>query len=94
MASFASVPAVAGCTLMLAACGGSGVGVSAAGASNGANTGAGLTFAKCMRAHGVPNWPDPVFPPGGGIEVGPPPGSTVKLSAPAVAQAQKVCGHP
>jgi hypothetical protein len=29
---------------------------------------AGLRFARCMRAHGVPNWPDPsVGPQGGGV---------------------------
>ena len=166
IAPFASVLAVAACALMLAACGGAGVGVSAAGTSNGANNQAGLTFAKCMRAHGVsgfpdpggsptsgisilgisipptmnihapafhaalnlcmtafnaahprppitasqkegavkfsecmrahgvPNYPDPAFPPGGGIEIGPRPGSNVNMSAPAVAQAQKVCGRP
>jgi hypothetical protein len=166
IAPFASVLAGAACALMLAACGGAGVGVSAAGTSNGANNEAGLTFAKCMRAHsvsgfpdpggaatsgvsilgisipptmnihapafqaalnqcmkafnaghprppitasqkaaavkfsecmrahGVPNYPDPVFPPGGGIEIGPRPGSNVNMSAPEVVQAQKVCGDP
>jgi hypothetical protein len=29
---------------------------------------AGLEFARCMRSHGVPNWPDPsVGPQGGGV---------------------------
>jgi hypothetical protein len=27
-----------------------------------------LANAQCMREHGVPNYPDPTFPPGGGIE--------------------------
>jgi hypothetical protein len=166
MALFASALAVTACALMLAACGGAGVGVTAAGTSNDATNEAGLTFAKCMRAHGVsgfpdpggaatsgisilgisipstmnihapafqaalnlcmkafnaghprppisasqkeaavkfsecmrahgvPNYPDPVFPPGGGIEIGPRPGSNVNMSAPAVGQAQKVCGRP
>jgi hypothetical protein len=148
MALFASVLAVTACALMLAACGGAGVGVTAAGTSNDATNEAGLTFAtsgisilgisipstmnihaptfqaalnlcmkafnaghprppisasqkeaavkfsECMRAHGVPNYPDPVFPPGGGIEIGPRPGSNVNMSAPAVGQAQKVCGRP
>jgi hypothetical protein len=166
MAPLASVLAGAASALMLAACGGAGVGVSAAGTSNGASNEAGLTFAKCMRAHSVsgfpdpggavtsgisilgisipptmnihapafqaalnlcmkafnaghprppitasqkaaaakfsecmrahdvPNYPDPVFPRGGGIEIGPRPGSNVNMSAPAVAHAQKVCGGP
>lgn len=165
MPLFASVLAAVACALMPAACGGAGVGVSAAGTSTGANNESGFTFAKCMRAHGVsglpdpggsptsgisilgisipstmniqapafraalnlcmkafnaghprppitasqkaaavkfsecmrahdvPNYPDPVFPPGGGIEVGPRPGSNVNMSAPVVAQAQKVCGR-
>ena len=24
-----------------------------------------LRFARCMRSHGVPNWPDPTIGPGG-----------------------------
>jgi hypothetical protein len=26
-----------------------------------------LAFAACMRKHGLPDWSDPTFPPGGGI---------------------------
>jgi hypothetical protein len=28
-----------------------------------------LTWAKCIRAHGMPNFPDPVFPGGGAVQV-------------------------
>jgi len=30
---------------------------------------AGLTFARCMRSHGVPNWPDPRTDPESGLVV-------------------------
>lgn len=61
---------LAGATLALAACGGSS-GNSSAGATSPASGGADVAaqsansnklekFAQCMRAHGVPNFPDPV----------------------------------
>lgn len=43
--------------------------------------------AECMRAHGVPNYPDPVFPRGGGIETPVPPNNS-----PAFLSAAKACG--
>jgi hypothetical protein len=54
---------------------------------------AAVRFSECMRAHGVPNFPDPRFPPGGGIAIGPGPGSNINLNGPAVLQAQKACGN-
>jgi hypothetical protein len=48
-------------------------------------------FAECMRKHGVPNYPDPVFPPGGGIER--PDASGLNLQAPAVREAAKTCNN-
>ena len=33
---------------------------------------AALKFAQCMRAHGVPHFPDPRFPAGGGIAIATP----------------------
>ena len=50
---------------------------------------AGREFARCMRSHGVPNWPDPTTQPGGGapqyyIRVSRPP-------APPVAAAIGAC---
>jgi hypothetical protein len=49
-------------------------------------------FAECMRKHGVPNYPDPVFPPGGGIER--PNVSGLNLDSPAVRRAASACNGP
>ncbi|HEY1512405.1 MAG TPA: hypothetical protein VGF66_01540 [Gaiellaceae bacterium] len=60
MSTRGSVVAVAALALLAAGCGGGGSGSAApptTGAS-GAQTAA-LAFARCMRAHGLPNWPDP-----------------------------------
>jgi hypothetical protein len=46
-------------------------------------------FSQCMRAHGVPDYPDPVFPAGGGIER--PSGPGISKESPAVRQAAAVC---
>jgi hypothetical protein len=50
-----------------------------------------LAFARCMRSHGVPNFPDPIFPAGGGIERPGAPG--INRHAPAVARAAAVCNR-
>ena len=34
-----------------------------------------LTWAKCIRAHGVPNFPDPTFSAGGAVQISGPDGS-------------------
>ena len=52
---------------------------------------AALAFSRCMRHHGVPNFPDPVFK-NGGIGEAPPPG--VSPNSPALLRAQKACGQP
>lgn len=46
-----------------------------------------LAFARCMRSHGVPNFPDPT--PGHGVQIGA--GSGVDPSSPAFQSAQKTC---
>lgn len=48
-----------------------------------------LKNARCMRAHGVPNFPDPTFPPGGGVERQLPSG--IDLNSPALQAAAKAC---
>jgi hypothetical protein len=67
--------------LVLTACGSSKSGSS----SNRAN--AGIRFADCMRANGVPNFPDP--PSGGGIQI--PDGSGINPRSPAFQSALKGC---
>jgi hypothetical protein len=51
-----------------------------------------IAKARCVRTHGVPNFPDPTFGPGGegaGIKLGP--GDNPQ--APAVRRAFKACAH-
>jgi hypothetical protein len=75
--------------LCVAACGGSG---QSGGTGTGTNAKAGfnqgLKFAACMRANGVPNFPDPSA--GGGINISP--GSGLNPQSPAFQGAQKTCG--
>ncbi len=49
-----------------------------------------LKHAQCMRAHGVPNYPDPTIPSHGPIMTGPPPG--INTNSPAFQQAATACG--
>lgn len=51
-----------------------------------------LRFSECMRAHGVSDYPDPIFPRGGGIESIVP--SSIAPGAPAFQTAAKACGGP
>jgi hypothetical protein len=55
-----------------------------------------LAMSRCMRSHGVPNFPDPQFEagPGGGvgIRIGGP-GSRLNPNSPAFQTAQKACGR-
>jgi hypothetical protein len=52
-----------------------------------------LAMSRCMRSHGVPNFPDPQFQagPGGGlgIRIG---GPGINPNSPAFQTAQKACG--
>ena len=51
-----------------------------------------LEFSKCMRAHGVPDFPDPKFSTGGGgisISLG---GGSLNPTSPAFQAAQRACG--
>jgi len=55
-----------------------------------------LAMSRCMRSHGVPNFPDPTFRtgPGGGVGIGIQisNGSGIDPSSPAFQAAQKECG--
>jgi hypothetical protein len=51
-----------------------------------------LKHAECMRAHGVPDYPDPTIPSHGPFQFGPPPG--IDTNAPAFQRAASTCGRP
>jgi hypothetical protein len=53
----------------------------------------GLRFSACMRSHGVPSFPDPVFS-GNGVRLNLNPGSGINPASPAFKAAQKACGAP
>jgi hypothetical protein len=77
-----------GCAIAVTACGGSsGSGGSDSRASIHQSF---LNFAKCMRANGVPNFPDPQ-PNGGGIEITP--GDGITPGSPAMKAGQQKCSH-
>jgi hypothetical protein len=85
------------CAVALAACGSGG---SSGATTSGSDTGAGITFARCMRAHRVPSFPDPVtFSASrstdalveGGMMF--PIGSTVNPQSPAFERAAAACGQ-
>ncbi len=93
-APIAAALAVVSGVLVLAGCGSSGdpstTGKSASSAAND-----GLSYADCMRSHGVPNFPDPTVTSSGGqvhigIKIGA--GSGVNPSSPSFQSAQKACG--
>ncbi len=67
----------------LGACGAAG---GVGGTSTGSGNAASVSFAQCMRAHGVPQFPDPL--PGGGFARG-----SVDRQAPAFQRAQTDCIH-
>jgi hypothetical protein len=77
-----AVLAVVSCVISLTACGSSGKSDSRSGASGDV---VGIKLADCMRAHGLPNFPDPTA--GGGIQL--PDG--VNPQAPAFQSALNVC---
>jgi hypothetical protein len=74
------------CLVALAACGSS-----SKPSTNGASSGHAqfLAFSKCMRSHGVPNFPDPTG--GGGIEINV--GSGINPHSPAFRAARAACGR-
>jgi hypothetical protein len=73
---------ITGCALSMAACGSSSKARTAAASSP---LDASLKFATCMRAHGVPTFPDPL--PGGGFNIP----STVNAQSAAFAVADRAC---
>lgn len=70
--------------LVVAACGSSG---KPRGGSGSATASAGIKYADCMRAHGVPNFPDPTSA-SGGVQLS---GSGINTQSPAFGSAQSAC---
>ncbi|HWF72653.1 MAG TPA: hypothetical protein VG186_04865 [Solirubrobacteraceae bacterium] len=84
--------AAIGCASALAACGGSASGPTAKTSTTQ------LALSQCMRAHGVPNYPDPTHGPGGeGFSINTAQGSStltvngIPFSGPAFTAAEKTC---
>ena len=81
--------------LLATACGG---GSSHARAGGGGGVQAALAYARCMRAHGVPNFPDPQTTGGGigqpgGIGFGGGPGFDPRHPSPQFQAANRACQH-
>ena len=53
-----------------------------------------LALSQCMRTHGVPGFPDPVFPATGGATIQLQRGSGVDPTSPAFQAASRTCGGP
>lgn len=81
--------AAATCAVAIGACGSSGPTTSSRGATKQSKLGGALAFARCMRSHGVPNFPDPSVS-GNGIQLI---GSSSQINSPAFQSAQKSCTH-
>ncbi|HEY3725662.1 MAG TPA: hypothetical protein VGL51_00710, partial [Solirubrobacteraceae bacterium] len=90
--------AALGCAAAIAGCGGSSP-ADATGATTASAKPSQFALAKCMRSHGVPNFPDPSSgPDGGGLSISRPAGggdtltvNGVTLSGPAFQSASKAC---
>ena len=81
------IVAVAACTVLTAACGaGAGSGTGTGTTNNRAASSTALELANCMRAHGVPDFPDPGA--SGGVQAAAAPSSD---QAPAFRAAAKAC---
>jgi hypothetical protein len=51
-----------------------------------------IANARCIRTHGMPNFPDPTFAAGGkgvGVDLGP----GENLGSPAIKRAARACAH-
>src|SRR5580700_5583144 len=80
--------AMAGLALLTAACSGSPSSTGSSGSSNGSANAKLVAYSRCMRSHGVPNFPDPV----GGV----PPKVTAQelgVSSSQLQVAQGACQH-
>jgi hypothetical protein len=82
--------ALLGLAVLAAGCGGSNRPSAAGSRSNKAQ---GLAYARCMRSHGVSDFPDPTTPPGGGVafSIQGGPGSDLNRNNPTFKAADQAC---
>jgi hypothetical protein len=79
------------CAVAIAACGSSGPTSNCSGPTAQSKKAGALDFAKCMRAHGVPNFPDPIVSGHSVQLLGS--GSAINPRSPAFQSAQTSCQH-
>ncbi len=79
--------AVAGIALLAAACGGGGSSAGSSAAGGSSTYQKALAYARCMRSHGEPSWPDPTSQ--GTFMIG-----QIDTNAPQSSLAQSACGPP
>jgi len=86
----AAIVAVFVCAVMVAGCGGSN---GSGGAGPGSTKAKFLAYSRCMRSHGVSDFPDPATPPGGGVafNINDGPGSDLSPNNPTYKAANKRC---
>src|SRR5689334_20738005 len=76
-------------SLAIAACGSSAASTRSPGKTSASAYQGALAFSRCMRAHGLPNFPDPTS--GGGIQLRITPNSGINPFSPAFKAAQASC---
>ncbi|MGO9791490.1 MAG: hypothetical protein ACLP8S_18915 [Solirubrobacteraceae bacterium] len=86
----AAITTVLGFALIAAGCGGSN---GSGNAGSGSTTAKFLAYSRCMRSHGVSDFPDPSTPPGGGVafSIDAGPGSDLNPSNPTYKSANQAC---
>ncbi len=88
----AAMTGLLGLTVLAAGCGGSN-GPGAAGSSSRTAMTQALAYTRCMRSHGVSDFPDPTTPPGGGVafQIHGGPGSDLDRNNPTFKAANQAC---
>jgi hypothetical protein len=89
----AMIAALLGLAVLAAGCGGSNDHTPGSSGSSGAAMGQFLAYTRCMRSHGVSDFPDPTTSPGGGvgIQVNGGPGSDLNPDNPTFKAAKQTC---
>jgi len=90
-----AITASAGLAMLAAACGGSNEAASASSAQHAQLDTGYLSFARCMRSHGISDFPDPVIGSGGhpGFLLQGGPSSDLNSNNPALQRGGEACQH-